>query len=114
MNNARRKLEIRRTSAMPFKVSTPVNPTGSSLVRPCASDWFKIETKNLNSSCSKHDHGDIIIESGRFRTTKSKKKAHRNHIADRGQVLVSHKNMAHHLISMFKAVGKSWSQTDQS
>ena len=72
MNNARRKSEIRRTSAMRCKVTTPANPNGSSWARLCASGWSVIETKRLNSSCSKQDHENIIIESQRIRTTKSK------------------------------------------
>ena len=45
MNNARRKLEIGRASALSCKVTKPANPKGSSWGRPCASDWSNIETK---------------------------------------------------------------------
>ena len=55
MNNARRKLEVRRASAMPCNVTTPVNPNGSGWERSCASDWSEMETKRLNSPCSKQD-----------------------------------------------------------
>ena len=52
--NARRKLETRRASAMLCKVATPANPN-SSWWRPCASDWYKLATKRLHSSCSMQD-----------------------------------------------------------
>ena len=45
IDNAKRKQEIRRASAMPCKVATPANPNGSSWRRPCASEWSKMETK---------------------------------------------------------------------
>ena len=70
-NNARRKLEI-RSSAMPCRVTTPANPDGSSLVRPCASKLSKMDTKRLKSSCSTQEHENILIESERIRTTKSR------------------------------------------
>ena len=42
MNNARRKREMRRASAMPCKITTPANPSGSSWARPCARKWSKM------------------------------------------------------------------------
>ena len=74
---------MRRASAMPCKVTIPVNPNGSTWWRPYASDWSKVETKRLNSSCSKQDHEDI---------------------ADRGQVSMSHSNMVHKTVSMSKTM----------
>ena len=71
-NNARRKLKIRRASAMPCRVTTPANPDGSSWVRPCASKLSKMETKRQKSSCSKQEHENILIEWERLRTTKSR------------------------------------------
>ena len=44
--------------------------------RPCASEWSEIETKRLNSSCSKQDRENIIVETQRIRTTKSKVNKH--------------------------------------
>ena len=85
MNNARRKLEV----------TTPVNPNRSSWERPCAFDWSETQTQTLNSTCSKQDLGNIIIESQRIRTTKSKEKDYQDHIEDRGQVSMSHLNMVH-------------------
>ena len=41
MNNASRQLKIRRSSAMICKVTTPVNPNGSSRWRPKVRDWFE-------------------------------------------------------------------------
>ena len=73
MNNARRTLEIRRVSALLCKVTTPVNPNGSSRRRPSASGRSEIETNRLNSSCSKQDHEIIIVESQRLRSAKSKR-----------------------------------------
>ena len=70
VKNARRKLEIRSASAMPWKVTKPANASGSSWERPCASDWSKMETIRLNSSCSQKDHEDITIESQRTQATR--------------------------------------------
>ena len=36
---------------------------------PCASDWSKLQTKRLTSSCSKQYHENITIEAQRIRTT---------------------------------------------
>ena len=59
-------------------------------------DWSKIETKRLNSSCSKKHHENMIIESQRIRTTtKSKEQTHQDHIADRGHVSMTHYNVVH-------------------
>ena len=58
----------------------------------------------MDSSCSKQDHGNMIIELQRTRTTKSREKTHQDHIADRGQVSMSHYNMVHKPISIKKAV----------
>ena len=52
VNSTRRKLEM-TASAMPCKVTTPAGPNGSSWERAGASDWSKMETKRLRSSCSK-------------------------------------------------------------
>ena len=41
MNNARRTLDITRAPRLPRKVTTPVNPNGSSWKRQGASDWSK-------------------------------------------------------------------------
>ena len=71
VDDATRKLEMRRVSAMPCKVTTAADPNGSSLWRPCSSERSQMETKKLNSSCSEKDHEDIIIESHRIRTPKT-------------------------------------------
>ena len=57
---------------MPCRVTTPANPDGSSLVRRCASKLSKMDTKRLKSSCSTQEHENILIESERIRTTKSR------------------------------------------
>ena len=44
VNDARRKLDIRRASAMLCRVTTPAGPNGSSRGRPYASDWSWMET----------------------------------------------------------------------
>ena len=98
-NNARRTLEITRASPVPCKVTTPINPNGSSWKQHCASDWSKIDTDRLNPSCSKQDLEHVIIESQRIRHTKSEDKSHKDHIADRGQVSMSHYSMVHTPIS---------------
>ena len=72
-------------------------PKGSTWWQPYASDWCQFEKKRLNSSCPKEDHENIIVESQRIRTTKNKEKTH---IADRGQVSMSHYNMVHKLVSI--------------
>ena len=87
-----RKLEKSRAPAKPCTVTTPGNPSDSSCEPPCASDWSKMEAKRLIFSCSKQDHGNIIIASHRTRTTKSEEKTHQDHIVDRGQVSMSHYN----------------------
>ena len=61
-NQERRTREIRRASAMPGKVTTPANSNGSSWERPCESDWTKMETNRLKSSCSNGAHENKIIE----------------------------------------------------
>ena len=48
-------------SAMPCN-TTPADPNGSSWERLCAIKWSKMETKRLNSSCSKKDHEHMIME----------------------------------------------------
>ena len=53
-----------------------------------------METKRL-SSCAKEDHGNRIIESQRNRMTQSTEHTHMDHIADRGDVSMSHCNMVH-------------------
>ena len=68
------------------KVSTPASPNGSSWKRPCASDWSKVETTRLNSSCSKKDDENIIIELQRGLNHEECGKTHQDHIADRGHV----------------------------
>ena len=83
-------MKIRRASAMSCKVTTPVNPNGSSWRRPCASDGSKIQMKRQHSPCSKQDHEDMIIESPRIRTVKSTEKTHKDHIADQNQVSIPH------------------------
>ena len=104
INSARKNLETRRASAMPCKVTKPANPNGSSRKRPCASDWSKMDTKILNSSCSRQNPEHANIESQRIRTTKSTEKTRKDHIADRGHVFMSHYNMVHKPISIPKAV----------
>ena len=74
VNDASRKLQIRRASAMPCKVTTPADLNGSSWKRPCGSDWPKMETERLHSPCSIEDHEDIIIEAQKIQTTKRKEK----------------------------------------
>ena len=44
------------------KVTTPASSNGSSWERPCESDWTKMETNRLKSSCSNGAHENIIIE----------------------------------------------------
>ena len=80
---------------MPCKITTPPDPNGSSWRQLHASDWSKMETKRLNSSCSRKDHEDIIIESQRIRRTKGTEQTHWDHIADRGPASMSHCNMVH-------------------
>ena len=63
-----------------------------------------METKRPNSSCSKKDHEDIIIETQRIRTTKSTDHTCQDHIADRGHVSMSHNNMVQKRIPTPKAV----------
>ena len=46
LNNARRKLAIKRASAMHCKVATLANTSGSSWWRPCASDGLKVKRKD--------------------------------------------------------------------
>ena len=104
VNTTRRKLGIKRASAMPCTVTTPASPKGSSWGRPRASVWSKMDTKRLNSSCSKKDHEDIIIESQRTRPTKSTENTHKDHIADRGHVSISLFNMVHEPIPTPKAM----------
>ena len=99
MNNARRKITIRRGSAMPCIVPKPANG------RPCALDGSTIETERLSSSCSKQDHVNEIIESQKIRTINSKHKTRQDRNADRGHVPMSHNNMVHKPISIFQAVG---------
>ena len=91
---------MRRASAMPCKV----NPNVSTWWRPYASDWSHFETRRFNSSWSKQDHENIIVESRSIRTTKRKEKTRQEHIADRGQVSMSHYNMLHKLDSRSKTV----------
>ena len=95
VNSATRKLEIRKSSAMPCKFTAPADPKGSSWGRPCASDWSKMETKRLTSSCSNQDHEDISIASQRIRITQSTENIHKDHSADRGHVSLSHHNIVH-------------------
>ena len=96
MNKARRKWEMRRASAMPCKVTT-ANRNGSS--------WRRL-MRVVGLKCKrKQDHENMIIESQRIRTTKSKEKTHRDHIADRGHVSMSHHILVHNKpISIFEAV----------
>ena len=103
IHNAKRKLEIRRASTMPCKVEKPANPNGSSWRRPCASEWFKMETKKSNSSCSRHDHENLIVESQMIRTTESTPKTHGDHIEDGGHVSMSRYNVLHEPISIPRA-----------
>ena len=103
MNNAR-KLEKRRASAISCKVIKPASPNGSSWRRPYASDWCKIVTKRLNSSCSKQDHRHTITDSHRISTAKSEEKTHQDHIPDRGHVSMSHNNMTYKPIPKPKAM----------
>ena len=58
IDNAKRKHEIRRASAMPCKVATPANPNGSSWRRPCASEWSKKETKKAKLQGRNDDFSD--------------------------------------------------------
>ena len=102
VNSARRKLEM-TASPMPCQVIT-ADPNGSSWERAGASDWFKMETKRLRSSCSKQDHENIIIESHRIRTAKCTAKTHEDHNADRGHVSMSNCNMVHKLMPIPKAM----------
>ena len=79
---------------MPCTVATSADPNGSSWKRPHASDWSKMETKRLNSASSRKDHEDIIIESSRIRLSKGYGKTHKDHVADRGHVSMSHYNIS--------------------
>ena len=78
--------------------------------RPYASTWSEIESKRLNSSCSKQDHEFTTIESQRIRITKSTEKTHEDTIADRGHVSMAHNNMVHKSISMLK----QWNPSSKS
>ena len=68
-------------------------PTVRAGADPSASDWAKMETKRLNSSCSQQDHENRIIDSHRIRTAKNGEKTRQDHIADRGHVSASHYNV---------------------
>ena len=59
-----------------------------------------METKRLNSE----DHEDIIIESQRIQVKKRTDKTHKDNIADRGHVSMSHYNMVQKPISILKTV----------
>ena len=103
MNNSGRKLELRRASGMPCTSHHSSQPEWVKLGKTCASDWSKIQTKRLHSSCSKQDHEKIIIDWQRIRTTKRKETTHQGHIVDRGEVSMSLYNMVHRPISMLSA-----------
>ena len=68
------RFDMRRASVMPGKDIT----TGSN---PIPGMSRTLETKRLNSSCSKQDRENMISESQRNRTIKSKEKTHQDHIA---------------------------------
>ena len=93
IHNARRKLEIRKASAMPCNVTTPANPNGSSWLRPCASECSKMERTNWILHVQ-----STIIEPQRIRTTDSAEKTHRGHVS------MSHRNMVHKPIPTPKAM----------
>ena len=58
---------------------------------PCASDGSQIgDEKMLNSVCLWKDPEDKITESQRIRITRNTKNTRKDHLADRGQVSMSH------------------------
>ena len=52
-------------------------------------------SQKSNSSCSEQDHENMIIASQRSRTAQSKEKTHQDHIANWGQVSMSHCDKVH-------------------
>ena len=60
VDNARRKVEIGRASAMLCKVATPADANGSSWRDPVQGNGLRWKQKKLNSSCLKKDREDII------------------------------------------------------
>ena len=62
----------------PLRCHAKSPPNGSSWERPCASDWSEMETKRMNSSCSRKYHGDMIHRIAQD----SKKKSNKEHQKD--------------------------------
>ena len=96
IDNAKRKLEIRRASAMPGKVAKPANPNGGGLVQVSGP---RCKSKKPNSSRSRQDHENLIVDSQMIRITESTPKTHGDHIEDGGHVSMSRYNVLHEPIS---------------
>ena len=60
--------KTRRVSAMPCKITTPAHRNSPSRERPCASELSEMETLHVHST---QEHGNMVVESRRFRMTQS-------------------------------------------